>query len=150
MKPTFTIGVFAIIHDKDRRVLLCHRRDYDLWNLPGGVLEHGEAPWDGLIREVREETGLEVEVEVSRLVGVYSKPAVNDLVFSFLCRRVGGEIALSDEADRIEFFRADELPAQTIPKQVERIADSLRDTGAVVCRVQRGESSIQLRNAGKL
>ena len=148
MKPTFTVGVFAIIHDDDRRVLLCHRRDHDLWNLPGGVLEHGEAPWDGVIREVREETGL--EVEVSRLAGVYSKPEANDLVFSFLCRRTGGEIALSDEADRIQFFRADELPPNTISKQVERIADFFRDTGTVVCRVQTGASSIQLRNAGRL
>ena len=148
MKPTFTIGVFAIIHDRDRRVLLCHRRDHDLWNLPGGVLEHGEAPWEGVIREVREETGL--EVEVSMLAGVYSKPEANDLVFSFLCRRVGGEIALSDEADRTEFFRADELPSNTIPKQVERIADSFRDTGTVVCRVQRGVSATQLSKAGTL
>ena len=148
MKPTFTIGVFAIIHDCDRRVLLCHRRDHDLWNLPGGVLERGEAPWDGVTREVREETGL--DVEVSRLIGVYSKPDADDLVFSFLCRRVGGKIALSDEADRIEFFRADELPENTIPKQVERIADSFRDTGTVVCRVQKGASSIQLSRAGKL
>ena len=73
-------------------MLLCHRRDHDLWNLPGGALEHGEAPWDGVIREVREETGL--EVEVSGLAGVYSKPEADDLVFSFLC--LGGEIALSD------------------------------------------------------
>ncbi len=69
---------------------------------------------------------------------------------SFLCRRVGGEIALSDEADRIEFFRADELPANTIPKQVERIGDSFRDTGTVVCGVQRRAPSIQLSKAGKL
>ena len=148
MKPTFTIGVFAIIHDDDRRVLLCHRRDHDLWNLPGGVLQHGEAPWEGVIREVREETGL--EVEVSRLAGVYSKPEANDLVFSFVCRRTGGEIALSDEADRIEFFRADELPPNTVPKQVERIGDSFRDAGTLVCRVQTGASSIQLSKAGKL
>ena len=100
------------------------------------------------IREVREETGL--EVEVSRLAGVYSKPEADDLVFSFLCRRVGGEIALSDEADRIEFFRADELPPNTIPKQVERITDSVRNTETVVCRIQRGASSIQLSKAGKL
>ena len=148
MKPTFTIGVFAIIRDDDRRVLLCHRRDHDLWNLPGGALEHGEAPWDGVIREVKEETGL--EVEVSGLAGVYSKPEADDLVFSFLCRRVGGEIALSDEADRIEFFRADALPPNTISKQVERIADSVRNTETVVCRIQRGAPSIQLSKAGKL
>ena len=148
MKPTFTIGVFAIIQDDDRRVLLCHRRDHDLWNLPGGALEHGEAPWDGVIREVKEET--ELDVEVARLAGVYSKPEADDLVFSFLCRRVGGEIALSDEADRIEFFRADALPPNTIPKQVERIADSVRNTETVVCRIQRGAPSIQLSKAGKL
>ena len=129
-------------------MLLCHRRDHDLWNLPGGALEHGEAPRDGVIREVKEETGL--EVEVSGLAGVYSKPEADDLVFSFLCRRVGGVIALSDEADRIEFFRADALPPNTIPKQVERIAGSVRDTETVVCRIQRGASSIQLSKAGKL
>ena len=129
-------------------MLLCHRRDHDLWNLPGGALEHGEAPWDGVIREVREETGL--EVKISRLAGVYSKPEADDLVFSFRCRRVGGEIALSDEADRVEFFRADAFPPNTIPKQVERIADSFRNTETVVCRTQRGAPSIQLSKAGKL
>ncbi len=69
-------------------------------------------------------------------------------MFSVLCRRVGDEIALSDEADRIEFFRADEFPENTIPKQAERIADSVRDTETVVCRIQRGVSSIQLSKAG--
>jgi len=44
----FTIGVFAIILDESRRVLLCHRRDFDLWNLPGGGLERGESPQDGV------------------------------------------------------------------------------------------------------
>ena len=63
---------------------------------------------------------------------------------------MGGEIALSDEADRIEFFRADELPANTIPEQVARLADSFHDAGTVVCRVQTGASAIQLSKAGKL
>ena len=44
MKPQFTIGVFGIIFDEQKRVLLVHRRDYDLWNLPGGVLENAESP----------------------------------------------------------------------------------------------------------
>ena len=35
MKSQFTIGIFGIIFDEQKRVLLCHRRDYDLWNLPG-------------------------------------------------------------------------------------------------------------------
>ncbi len=40
----FTIGAFAIILDSQQRVLLCHRRDIDQWNLPGGGVMSGEAP----------------------------------------------------------------------------------------------------------
>ena len=98
-KPRFTIGVFAILLDESRRVLLCHRRDFDLWNLPGGGLETGESPWTGVVREVREEAGLDVTVE--RLVGVYSKPESGEIVFSFLCRVVGGALTLTAEADQI-------------------------------------------------
>ncbi|MFA5994556.1 MAG: NUDIX domain-containing protein, partial [Parcubacteria group bacterium] len=72
MKQAFTIGVFGIIRDEKNRVLLVLRQDYDLWNLPGGGLEKGESPWQGVVREVKEETGL--DVEVVRLAGIYSKP----------------------------------------------------------------------------
>lgn len=50
-KPTFTIGVFAVIFDEKNRILFCHRTDYDLWNLPGGCMEHGETPWDCILIE---------------------------------------------------------------------------------------------------
>lgn len=55
-KTGFNIGVFAIVKDEKDRVLLCLRNDYNVWNLPGGGLEAGEAPWQGVIREVKEET----------------------------------------------------------------------------------------------
>ena len=50
----FTIGVFGIMTDNEGRVLFCHRRDYDLWNLPGGGVEAGESPWEALVREIKE------------------------------------------------------------------------------------------------
>lgn len=40
----FSIGAFAVIFDDRQRVLLCHRRDMDAWNLPGGGVESGELP----------------------------------------------------------------------------------------------------------
>jgi 8-oxo-dGTP pyrophosphatase MutT (NUDIX family) len=46
----FHIGAFAVILDKERQVLWCHRRDQDLWNLPGGRVRAFEAPWEGLVR----------------------------------------------------------------------------------------------------
>jgi ADP-ribose pyrophosphatase YjhB (NUDIX family) len=120
----FTLGSFAVILDADDRVLVSHRNDLDLWNLPGGRVQPGELPDAAVIREVREETGLEVEVVC--LTGVYGRAdGQADLVFAFECRVAGGEIAATDEADRHEWFAVDELPVNTVPKQVARIRDAL-------------------------
>jgi hypothetical protein len=51
----FTIGAFAILFDEQGRVLLCHRRDLDAWNLLGGGVASGELPTEAVVREVREE-----------------------------------------------------------------------------------------------
>lgn len=135
------VGVFANIFDDREAVLLCHRRDHDLWNLPGGKLEQGEAPWTGVVREVKEETGLEVEVE--RLAGLYYKPEQGEVVFSFLCKIMNGEITLTEEADQIKYFKFSELPSNTSAKQVERIKDALDNKGCVM-RTQTGPSAIEL------
>ena len=62
-RPSFSIGAFAIVFDERGRVLLRHRQDFDLWNLPGGGVESGELPTEAVIRETKEETGLDVVVE---------------------------------------------------------------------------------------
>lgn len=148
MKAQFTIGAFGMIFDEQKRVLLVHRRDYDLWNLPGGTLEDFEPPVQAVKREVKEETGL--DVEVLKLMGIYNKENKNDMAFSFLCKVVGGEITLNDEADQIEYFEVDKLPANTVPKQVERIRDALLDPAEIIFKTQTGKSSIELVKEGKL
>ena len=134
-------GAFAVIFDEQRRVLLCHRRDMDAWNLPGGGIEPGESPWDATIREVREEVCL--DVAVVRLTGVYWKPETQDLVFNFECRVIGGATALSDEADDIRYFALEELPPNTAPYQVERIRDALADAPTALLKIQAGGRSIR-------
>jgi 8-oxo-dGTP diphosphatase len=146
MGSLFTIGVFAIIRDDEDRVLLCHRRDLDLWNLPGGGLESTESPWDGVRREVMEETGL--DVEVTALSGVYSKPEKDEVVFAFICTPRSGQITLSEEADEIRYFRIDEIPSNTSPKQVERIRDVLEGYQGVHLKVQVGRSSSEFVKIG--
>jgi 8-oxo-dGTP diphosphatase len=130
----FSIGAFAIIFDDNGKVLLSHRRDRDMWNLPGGGVETGEMPWEAVVRETREETGLDVTID--RLVGVYGKADRDELVFAFVCQVVGGELVLTDEADEHCFFDADQMPSNTIPKQVERIHDALATAAAPVFRRQ--------------
>ncbi|MBI2630692.1 NUDIX hydrolase [Candidatus Nomurabacteria bacterium] len=148
MKVQFTIGVFGIIFNEKQEILLCHRRDFDLWNLPGGGLENGETPWEGTIREVKEETGL--DVEIINLTGIYNKPGKNALSFSFICEVIAGQIILNDEADKIEYFSLEKLPKNTVPKQVERIKDAFENHKYVVLKNQTGESTMELLKRGKL
>ncbi|MFH1089920.1 MAG: NUDIX domain-containing protein [Candidatus Uhrbacteria bacterium] len=148
MKQTFTIGVFGIIRDEQNRILLVLRNDYDLWNLPGGGLEKGESPWQGVIREVKEETGL--NVEATRLAGVYSKPDVDEIVFSFECKIIGGKLTLNEEAKDLKYFSFQEIPKNTPPKQIERIKDWLENENEMIMKIQTGKSSVELIREGKL
>ena len=141
-KAKFTIGAFAIIFDEKNRVLLCHRRDYDLWNLPGGGVESGETPWQAVIRETKEETGL--DVEIVKLKGIYVKPEKNDIVFSFICKQVGGKITLNEEADQIKYFALDDLPENTVLKQVKRIKDVFENKEDIYFATQYGKGAIEL------
>lgn len=101
----------AIVTDSEGRILLHRRADNDLWALPGGVMELGESLGECAIREVREETGL--EVEVVGIVGIYSDPkhvfAYDDgevrqeFSICFECRVLDGELAISDESKDLRF-----------------------------------------------
>ena len=148
MKTQFTIGVFGIIFNEQNQVLLCHRQDYDLWNLPGGGMEANESPIECLKRELKEE--LRVDIEVLKLVGVYTKPEQTEIVFSFVCQLLGQEIILNNEADKYAYFAIDQLPPNVSPKQVGRIKDALENSGEVIFKTQMGKSSIELIKEGKL
>jgi len=149
MKNIFAISSFGIIFDQENKILLCHRRDYDLWNLPGGTMEPGESPWECVLREVKEETGLNVEIK--KLIGIYNKPKKNEICFSFICSIISGSLTLNDEADKLEYFSIKDIPANTSIKQIERMKDALSlNEDSVVLKNQRGKSSIELIKEGKL
>ncbi len=136
------LGAFVTLFDSAGRVLLVRRRDYPVWNLPGGKVERDEMPWQAAAREVREETGLEIELE--RLTGVYSKPARAAVVFNFQGRVVGGELAPTDESAELRYFDIHALPGNTLPKHVERIHDSAARHADVVFKVQDAPPGLEV------
>ena len=109
-----TRGVFALITVKNVHgnfVLLSERADGKGWKLPGGAVEEGESDFDALVREVREETCL--EVEVLEQVG---SPLVfkDDTAVAYACTIVGGRLEPTDEAIRHHYCTADDLRAGRI------------------------------------
>jgi len=144
-RAKFLVGVFAIIFDKQGRSLWCHRRDYDLWNLPGGGMEYGETPEEAIIREIKEE--LKVEAKIKRLAGIYYKTGDDTLVFSFVCD-ITGKPKLSDEVDKNQFFKLSELPKHVPQKQIERVKDALKYKKLIITK-QESISSVKLFNLKK-
>jgi 8-oxo-dGTP diphosphatase len=141
-RAPFVIGVFALIFEEEDHVLLGRRRDYDIWNLPGGALEAGETVTEAIAREVMEETGLIVEVD--RLVGVYSKPYRSEVVLTFQCCPVSGELSPTEEAAEWGYFPVDELPRSLLPKHRERILDAARHQASAILRVQHGPADLEV------
>jgi ADP-ribose pyrophosphatase YjhB (NUDIX family) len=85
-----------------------------LWSLPKGHIESGETPEDAAIREVKEETGIDSEVEKS--LGVIDfwfmagGKRIHKTVHHFLFREIGGELAPQfSEVDRVDWFPLDQL-----------------------------------------
>jgi ADP-ribose pyrophosphatase YjhB (NUDIX family) len=100
------VGVGAVIVDRGR-VLLIRRGSEPLkgqWSLPGGLLELGESLHQGVIREVREETGLEVEpLELVELLDRVHRQGervqYHYVIADYLCRLTGGELRAASDAD---------------------------------------------------
>ena len=102
----------VILDGRDRIVLVRRGRppQQGRWSIPGGKWEPGETISETVVREVREETGLEVEVE--RELGREMLPAGGGHYFDnvdFLVRVVGGTLKAGDDADEAGWFALDEL-----------------------------------------
>ena len=110
-------GACALIVDEAGRALLQQRADSGNWSMPGGVMEIGETLAQTAVREVREETGL--DVEITGLLGIYTDPqhiiAYSDgeirqeFVIAFIARAIGGALAVSNESMQVRFIDLNEL-----------------------------------------
>ena len=116
------LGVGAIIEDRGR-VLMVERGQEPLkgvWSLPGGGVEVGERLEDAIRREVREETGLEVEpVSIAEIFerimpDAGGRPEYHYVLIDYLCKVTGGELSAASDASRAVWVPREELAAYRI------------------------------------
>ncbi len=103
----------AIIVEDDRILLVkrAHPPRIGWWCIPAGFMEWKEHPRQTAVRELAEETGLEIEVDA--LFEVYSgddDPRANAILVLYLGHAVGGELQANDDAEEVRFFHFDNLP----------------------------------------
>jgi ADP-ribose pyrophosphatase YjhB (NUDIX family) len=129
------VSVAAAIVNEDGRLLAIRRRDNGHWEPPGGVLELDETIEDGLVREVREETGL--TVRPGRLTGVYKNMERGIVALVFRCCVVAGEQTLTAEAAEVAWLTPDEVRDRLNEAYAVRLLDGLLD-GPPRVRVHNG------------
>ena len=128
------VGVGVIVVDDRARVLLEKRSDNGMWGLPGGGIEPGESVYETALREVKEETGL--DIEITGLVGVYSEPSAGRIVtypdngdvrhlvdIVLVAGMISGEMIISSESLDLRFFNPDSLPAELVPPAKKPLRD---------------------------
>jgi len=140
-----TSAVAAVIEDPAGRVLLCQQAGgHQLWGLPGGKIRAAESPVHAVIRDVREETGL--ETEVVELIGMYQLTgdgcgeAVPDLfVHVFRGRLDGGGPALNapGRISRLAWHDPAALPEPLTATTRTAIADATAGRAGVLRQIER-------------
>ena len=122
-EPVICAG--ALVRDADGRLLLVRRGKppaQGTWTLPGGRVEPGESPSEAAAREVREETGL--DVEVGELLATL--PVLGYLVHDFAATVMGGKLRAGDDADDADWFDIERLAAMDLSPG---LLDALREMG---------------------
>ena len=139
--PTHIVSAGGIVEDGNGNILLVKAHD-DGWVYPGGITEVGENLIDGVIREIKEESG--IDATVSHLISVVSNTATHKwydgvtdvptkVMFDFACKVVGGELATStDEASECRWVpKENVLDLITLPAIRMRYEAYLNFNGSV-------------------
>jgi 8-oxo-dGTP diphosphatase len=138
--PTHIVAVGGIVKNEQGEILLVKTRNGG-WVFPGGQVEVGENLEDALIREIKEESG--IDIYVSNLIGVYSNTGIHKwydgitdvptkLMLDFICKPLRGELTISDETSECKWVEKEKvLDLVTAPSIISRYQAYLDFDGKV-------------------
>jgi ADP-ribose pyrophosphatase YjhB (NUDIX family) len=95
------------------------------WDLPGGFIEAGERPDESLLREIAEETQLEVDIAgvIGAYAGEYGEDGKHTVDIGYLCRVTGGELRISEEKSEARWASLDAFPEPAFEGERRALAD---------------------------
>ena len=117
------VAAVALVVDGDGLVMVKRgvEPQYGKWAFPSGYVDRGEVVEAAAIREVKEETGLDVELE--GLIGVYSLEGNPVVLVVYSAHITGGEVAIGHDALAVHTFALDELPPLPFPHDGQILKD---------------------------
>ena len=158
--PTHIVAVDGVVENANNEILLVKQRHRELWTVPGGQVEVGENLIDALIREIKEESGIDVVVDqlvcVTSNTGTYPGYGGYGMVptkvmFGFTCTAVGGRLQTSDETSEARWVPKDQvLEYIKRPTLVERFKAFLTFDGNVQYLEYVTKPEYELRLARKI
>lgn len=129
-------GVCAVIVGKNNEIFLHQRIDSNKWSLPGGQMKIGESISQSILREIKEETNLDVKIQ--RVMGIYTSPkcvfefpdgkVYQSFVVAFLAKAVSYKVILNKESISYQWFKKEEIKKlDTLPFVKEIIINALSE-----------------------
>ena len=131
MHYTHFVSVAGLVTNDDGDILLIKspRRG---WEYPGGMVEPGETFQEALLREIKEEAG--IDVEISGFIGLCKNIEKDVVNIDFACKAVGGDLATSDESTEVLWVKKEEvLNLITFPLTRKRLENMLSRSKQVNC-----------------
>src|SRR5258708_20322359 len=138
VRPATAVAVF----NSARELLLLHRKDNNKWTMPGGTLDFGESLTDCAIREVLEETGL--QIRITGLIGTYTHPHIliaysdgevrQEFTFVYAAEIESGELKIDDESQEascVPLMSAVEFPlAESQRRRLKDVVENQKNRQA--------------------
>ena len=131
MGYTHFVSVAGLVCNDKEEILLINNPQRG-WEYPGGMVEPGETFQEALIREIKEESG--VDIEIVGFVGICKNVEKDIVNIDFVCKYVSGELTTSDESTEVKWVKKDDaLGMVKFPLTKKRLENMLSGNSKMTC-----------------